>query len=52
MHNPYRIPQAYQDAVGKELKEIESSGIIEPSQSEWASPIVVLSRRKTIYGCA
>ena len=39
---PYRIPRAYQVQVEKELQEMLEQGIIEPSQSEWTSPIVVV----------
>lgn len=42
---PYRIPYAYRESVEKELKEMEESGIIEPSQSEWSSPIVVVKKK-------
>ena len=42
---PYRIPQAYREEVLKELKEMEESGVIEPSRSEWASPIVVAKKK-------
>ena len=38
----YRIPYAYQEEV---LQEMEESGIIEPSRSEWASPIVVARKK-------
>ncbi len=34
---PYRIPQAYREEVNKELEEMEQSGIIAKSKSEWAS---------------
>ena len=34
---PYRIPHVYKEAVETELKEMEESGIIEPSTSERAS---------------
>ena len=37
---PYRVSQAYQMMVMQEIKEMLSQGIIEPSVSEWASPIV------------
>ena len=42
---PYRIPYAYREEVMKELQEMEESGIIEPSRSEWASPIVVARKK-------
>ena len=42
---PYRIPHAYKEAVAKELKEMKESKIIEPSTSEWASPIVVVKKK-------
>ena len=42
---PYRIPRAYQVPVEKELQEMLEQGIIEPSQSEWTSPIVVLKKK-------
>ena len=42
---PYRIPHAYRDAVAKELDEMEQSGVIEPSQSEWSAPIVVVRKK-------
>ncbi len=42
---PYRIPYAYREKVQMELKEMEESGIIEPSGSEWASPIVVVKKK-------
>ena len=37
---PYRVPQAFQAIVRQELKEMLKQGIIEPSVSEWAAPIV------------
>ena len=41
---PYRLPHAYRDAV-KELWEMLSSGIIEPSTSEWSAPIVLVKKK-------
>ena len=43
--SPYRIPHAYREAVPKELKEMTVAGVIEPSQSEWSSPIVVVKKK-------
>ena len=42
---PYRVPQAYQMMVMQEIKEISSQGIIEPSVSEWALPIVSILKK-------
>ena len=42
---PYRIPHAYHESVTEELREMEVSGIIEPSNSEWSSPIVVVKKK-------
>ena len=42
---PYRIPQAYQEGVLEELKNMEENGIIEKSESEWASPLVVVTEK-------
>lgn len=42
---PYRIPHAYRESVKKELKEVEESRIIEPLQSEWSAPIVVVKKK-------
>ena len=41
----YRIPHAYREGVLKELEEMKESGIIEPSCSEWASPIGVARKK-------
>ena len=42
---PYRLPHAYRDTVRKELQEMEKNGIIKPSSSEWASPIVLVPKK-------
>ena len=41
----YRVPQAFQAMVRQELKEMLNQGIIEPSVSEWAAPIVPIVKR-------
>ena len=41
----YRVPQAYQMMFMQEIKEMLSQGIIEPSVSKWASPIVPILKR-------
>ena len=42
---PYCLPHAYQDEVLKELAEMEKEGVIEPSMSEWASPMVLVKKK-------
>lgn len=42
---PYRLPHAFRDIVAKELKEMEAGGIIKPSSSEWAAPIVLVKKK-------
>ena len=42
---PYRLPQAYRQAVKAELEEMISSRIIEPAASEWGAPIVPVKKR-------
>ena len=42
---PYRLPHAYRDVVKGELEEMEKDGIIEPSSSEWALPIVLMNKK-------
>ena len=42
---PYHLPHAYRDMVRKDLQDMEESGIIEPSTSEWAAPIVLVKKK-------
>lgn len=42
---PYRLPHAYREAVQKELQQMLDAGVIVPSRSEWAAPIVVVSKK-------
>ena len=43
--SPYRIPHAYRESVQKEIKELKEQGIIVPSVSEWAAPIVLVGKK-------
>ena len=42
---PYRLPQAYKEAVTKELEEMEKIGIVKESESEWSSPMVIVMKK-------
>ena len=42
---PYRVPHAYRDPVKHEIKEMLEQGIIEPSNSEWAAPMVIVKKK-------
>ena len=41
----YHIPYAYREKVRKEIEEMLEEGIIEHSNSEWSSPIVLLGMK-------
>ena len=41
---PYRVPHAYCDAVKSELEEMLTN-VIEESNSEWSSPMVIVGKR-------
>ena len=41
----YRLPQAYIEMVHKELQDMEENGVIEPSSSDWAAPIVLVKKK-------
>ena len=42
---PYRLPHAYRDAIDQELRDMEEAGIIEPSSSAWASPLLPVKKK-------
>ena len=41
----YRIPHSYREQVKEELREMERIGVIRPSTSEWASPLIVVPKK-------
>ena len=41
---PYRIPEARRDAVRDEVRRMLDLGVIEPSNSAWSSPIVLVPK--------
>ena len=42
---PYRLPYAHRKNVEQELEKMQAAGIITPSSSEWASPVVLVSKK-------
>ena len=49
---PYRIPYSRREVVRKELDEMLKAGVIKPSKSPWASPIVLVEKKDgTIRFC-
>ena len=42
---PYRLSHAYRETVQKELKEMLAKGIMEPSTSQWAAPIILVPKK-------
>ena len=42
---PYRSPHVYWEEVKQELKAMSAEGVTEPSQSDWASPIVLIRKK-------
>ncbi|MGH0125867.1 UNVERIFIED_CONTAM: hypothetical protein FKN15_074287 [Acipenser sinensis] len=42
---PYRIPESRRGAVGREVGDMLELGVIEPSRSEWSSPIVMVPKK-------
>ena len=50
--SPYRVPQTLQDEYNKEIDSMLQLGIIRPSTSAWASPVVIVPKPdKTIRFC-
>ena len=45
LQSPYRLPHEYRDVVKGELRSMQENGIMEPSTSEWAAPIVLVGKK-------
>ncbi|KAI8510586.1 hypothetical protein Bbelb_115020 [Branchiostoma belcheri] len=41
----YRVAQAHREKMREELQKMEEMGVIEPSKSEWASPVVLVPKK-------
>ena len=46
--HPYRVPHAYRDEVEGQVTEMLEEGVIEPSTSDWAAPIVLVQKKDGI----
>ena len=44
--HPYRVPQAIRSQFDREIEEMLAQGIIEPSDSEWAAPVVIVPKKQ------
>lgn len=42
---PYRVPEALQDEVNRQLKELEEANIIERSDSHISSPLILIKKK-------
>ena len=42
---PYRIPYAQREEMMKEVQRMEEMGVVQPSRSEWASPVVMVPKK-------
>ncbi len=42
---PYRTPVVYREKIAKMIADIEEQGVIRPSVSPWASPIVLVPKK-------
>ena len=48
---PYCLPHAYWEGVKQEVKDMLTEGVIEPSQSDWASPTVPVRKKMVLCTC-
>ena len=42
---PYRTPIIYRDKITQMVNEMEKRGIVRPSSSPWASPVVLVPKK-------
>ncbi|XP_078797929.1 uncharacterized protein LOC144989406 [Oryzias latipes] len=42
---PYRVPQQFVGRLGEEITNMQELGVIEPSDSEWCSPMILLPKK-------
>ncbi len=42
---PYRVPESQKEEVLRQLRKLEEASIISPSNSPWASPLVIVKKK-------
>lgn len=42
---PYRLPQAQKEEINKQVGKMLDEGVIEPAQSPWSSPILIVPKK-------
>lgn len=47
---PYRLPQSQKSEINKQIKQMLENDIIEESQSEWASPLLLVPKKADSSG--
>nr|CAI5818798.1 unnamed protein product [Callosobruchus analis] len=52
IYNPYRMSAHEKEVLDGLLKELLSNGIIRESESSYASPILLVKRKRVTTGCA
>ncbi|KAL4085061.1 hypothetical protein QTP88_027899 [Uroleucon formosanum] len=46
----YRLPHRHRDEITRQIKQMKSDGIIEPSNSPWNSPILLVPKKMDVSG--
>ncbi|KAL4134683.1 hypothetical protein QTP88_006409 [Uroleucon formosanum] len=47
---PHRLPYAHRQEIVRQMEELESNNIIQPSESPWNTPLIVVSKKPDVYG--
>lgn len=47
---PYRLPYAHRQEIIKQMKELEENKIIQPSDSPWNAPLIVVPKKPDAQG--